>query len=318
MTLPASTTQYQPVLSQNLVEYGENLETQFMGLNILPIWESEDKTAVIPKWGVSNITQSTGNLKRNPKGGYARIEHKPGSFSFESEEYGLEEPIDDSDMKYLDKFLAVLEDTSRMNFFHLRKQQEKRIAALSFNPTTFAGYTSPVATEWSNVGADIIGDIKAKKLTVKQNIGGGIILGEMCLAVSEKVFNNMGNNTAIKALRGGGNGAPKQDFTMPIDQVEMARILGVDKVFISAAQDNLTDIWDDEYALLFVRFDGNQLKSQPHIGRSVLWTDDSPTNVVVETYRSEENRSAIGRVRQSLDEVVFTSAAGWLFSNITA
>ncbi len=315
---PASTAQYQPVISQNIAEFAANLESQFMGLDVLPLFDSADKTAIIPKWGIGNITKSTGNLKRNPKGGYARIEHSPGSFTYECEEYGLEELIDDSERKYLDKFLNTMSDMGKFLYHHLRKQQEKRIAAMVFNATTFAGYTAAVSTEWSNVAATIVKDVKDKKLLLKQNLGGVIGVGEICLAVSEKVFDNMGQNTEIKALRGGGNGASRKDFVMQVGAAEMAHILGVDKVVYTAAQADGSDIWDDEYALLYVRYSGNQLRSQPHIGRSVLWTDDSPTNVVSEFYRDDKIRSNIHRVRQQLDEVVFTPAAGYLLSNITA
>ena len=140
----------------------------------------------------------------------------------------------------------------------------------------------------------------------------------MNLAVSEKVFRNMMKNTQIQAQRGGKNGANRNGGAPPIASVEMAMILGVANVYFSPAQDNATDIWDDEYALLYMSYGGRSLKSVPHIGRSILWTQDSPTDLVAERYRDENVRSDILRVRQSLDEVVFTPAAGYLMSNITA
>ena len=40
----------------------------------------------------------------------------------------------------------------------------------------------------------------------------------------------------------------------------------------------------------------------PAIGRTFLWTEDSPTNMVVESYEENQTRSTVVRVRHNVDE----------------
>jgi recombination protein RecA len=68
---------------------------------------------------------------------------------------------------------------------------------------------------------------------------------------------------------------------------------------------------------------------QPSIGRTFIWTADSPANAIVEEYREEQTRSDIYRVRHHVAETLLNSynssgtavseiskACGYLMSNI--
>jgi hypothetical protein len=81
---------------------------------------------------------------------------------------------------------------------------------------------------------------------------------------------------------------------------------------------SLTDIWDDEYVLV-ARLSANarDLKD-PCLGRTFLWTVDSPQILITESYREEDIRSNIYRVRQHVDEALVFAGAGYLLSNISA
>ena len=65
------------------------------------------------------------------------------------------------------------------------------------------------------------------------------------------------------------------------------------------------------------RKSGRDLR-EPCLGRTFLWTADSPQNIVTEQYREEQSRSTIYRVRHSVDEAFVFTGAGYLLSNITA
>ncbi len=91
-------------------------------------------------------------------------------------------------------------------------------------------------------------------------------------------------------------------------------------VFDSAQQNqanSMSDVWDDEYALVFRRQSGMDL-SEPGIGRLFHWSGDGSTTFgTVESYRSEERRSNIIRVRHDVHEKLLYAEAGQLLSNIT-
>ena len=60
-------------------------------------------------------------------------------------------------------------------------------------------------------------------------------------------------------------------------------------------------------------------RREPVLGRTFLWTADSPQNLVVEQYREEQTRSEIYRVRHHVDDDAFIfTGAGYLLGNITA
>ena len=63
------------------------------------------------------------------------------------------------------------------------------------------------------------------------------------------------------------------------------------------------DIWNASYAMVAVIGDANRL-SDPSVGRTFLWSSDSPENATVEQYRDDASRSDIFRVRQHVDEIV--------------
>ncbi|MFA5316197.1 MAG: hypothetical protein WC369_02095, partial [Dehalococcoidales bacterium] len=101
----------------------------------------------------------------------------------------------------------------------------------------------------------------------------------------------------------------------------LADILGVRRVLVGRSVRNSanknkafsgTDVWSDDYAMVaVVASDGKNL-AEPSIGRTVLWTADSPDNVMVEQYRDETVRSDIFRVRQNVDELIVDEYFGHL------
>jgi hypothetical protein len=59
---------------------------------------------------------------------------------------------------------------------------------------------------------------------------------------------------------------------------------------------------------------------QPCVGRTFLWTADSPSNAVVEEYREEQTRSDVYRVRHNVSEALLKSydSSGTVVSNIAS
>ena len=144
------------------------------------------------------------------------------------------------------------------------------------------------------------------------------------IAMSLKVFQNLVNTAEIKdALQ----------YTNPIEMGGLeaqrrmvAQYLGLDYVFVSNAKKDTAkkgqattaaDIWDDEYVLVFKRATQTSMR-EPALGRTFLWTPDSPTALTVDQYREEQSRSNVYRVRHNADEVVQFTGAGYLLGNITA
>jgi hypothetical protein len=78
--------------------------------------------------------------------------------------------------------------------------------------------------------------------------------------------------------------------------------------------------WDQDAARHLIRVASGLDITEPCIGRTFLWTEDSPANPIVESYRDETVRSDIVRVRHNVDECYIQSkdSSGSVVSNIAA
>jgi hypothetical protein len=76
-------------------------------------------------------------------------------------------------------------------------------------------------------------------------------------------------------------------------------------------------IWSGEYAMVCKIATGADFR-EPCIGRTFHWSaDGSAVGGTVESYREEQTRSDIIRVRHDVDELVLYKDAGFLLGNIT-
>ena len=64
--------------------------------------------------------------------------------------------------------------------------------------------------------------------------------------------------------------------------------------------------------LLAISAQDGQDPTQPSLGRTFLWANDSPENVMVEQYRDESIRSDVFRSRQHTDELLLDKYFGHL------
>jgi hypothetical protein len=318
MVQPTSATTLQrPDLGEIAYEYMEGpAGFGMMGLDILPIFPVMEKSAdypVIPNEAILKVQ----NVKRQPRGNYNRSDWEFETKTYACEERGWEEAVERSERNnYMRLFDLEVEAANRANTVIMRAQ-EVDIATLLFNATTFSGRTSGVTTEWSTAAT---ATPRADILTAQQ----ASLIYLDAGACSLKVFQNLVNTAEVKeALK----------YTNPIEmggleaQRQMvAQYLGLDNLFVSNAKKDTakkgqstsgTDIWDDEYFLVFKRATQSSMR-EPALGRTFLWTPDSPNILTVDQYEEPQSDSDIYRVRHNADEVVQFTGAGYLLSNITA
>lgn len=309
-----------PDLAAGLTEYRGSQGRNWMGLDILPVRRVDRKADTFHKALLTEKALTSTVAARAVKGSYGRLNYRTTTDSWACLDMGLEDLVDDVQVADVQVQFDAEQDCANGVMVNVQRAQEIRIATLAFNATTFSSYTGNVTTEWSTAAtATPFKDVNDAAQTLLGNVGGVLPAQvELCLAVSAKVFLNMQNTAEIKALRGGGaGGRRKVDDLPPMTEAEMAAILGIDQVFRSRAKNGSSDVWDDEYALLFLRHTGQDL-SVPQLGRTFLWTEDSPDDYIVETYRGEDRRSTVVRVRQNVDEEILNASCAYLLANITA
>jgi hypothetical protein len=314
----SSTTLQRPDLGELALEYMMTPANMgLMGLDILPPFPVVEKSAdypVIPKEAVLRVQ----NVKRAVRGNYNRSDWQFETKTYNCEERGWEELIDDAERRLYQRYFDLEMEAVNRALGVVSLAQEVDIATLLFNASTFSGATSAVTTEWSTAAtatprADVNTAIQA------------MLINPDSIAMSYKVFLNLVNTDELKeALK----------YTNPIElgglEVQrriVAQYFGLNNVFVSNAKKTtskkgqsatVVDVWDDEYVLIFKRANAASLRD-PALGRTFLWTTDSPNPLTTDQYREEQTRATIYRVRHSADEVVqFPTGAGYLLSNITA
>jgi len=320
MPRPTSdTTLQRPDLGAIAYEYMiEASERGFIGLDILPIFGVPEKSADYPVIPIEALIKIQDTV-RSARGKYNSSDYEFETNTYSCKEHGWKEPVDDSEKKLYQRFFDSEEIATKRCVDIILRSQEKRIADMVFNTSNLTN--SDVTTEWS-VSATCTprADVWAKKTLMRAASG----LTPNTMVVSLKVLENLLISAEITdALK----------YTNPIELggIEaqkriLAQYFGMDNLLVGGGiRDSakkgqsfvIADLWEDEYCLL-AKTSVNADLRDPCLGRTFLWEEDSPENVVVEQYRDEELRSEMYRVRHSVDECFVFKGAGYLMTNITA
>jgi hypothetical protein len=308
MKAKANAAIYRPDLGQAVMEFYETEITDFIGLQVMPLFPTAVQAGsypVIPKEALLKLYDTS----RAPRSKYKRddFEYERGKFS--TSEQGWEEPVDDTERALLDQEAPGMADivaTKRAMSMILRNQ-EKRIADLLFNSTNFT--VNNVTYEWNAPSTAVpITDVKDGIASFRSACG----MRPDALIVSYTTYQDLKNcNQIVDRIKYTFPGAQIADMT----PAQLAQCLGVPRVLVAGGvYDNkgkgidttIADIWSYEYAMLVKIGQGRDIL-QPCVGRTFLWTADSPGNAIVEEYRDETVRSDIYRVRHHVSEALLNS-----------
>lgn len=322
-----------PDLLPAVMEYNDKAgELGFIGQQVMPEKEVALQSStypVIPKEALLSMPETA----RAARGTYNRDDWDFENGFFACREYGFEAPVDDTERKlYQDQIDGDEMGTLRATRI-VKMQQEYRVASRVFNASIFTPHA--LTNEWDDAAnATPIDDIKTGGVAIYGTSGYQRKMLSLICAYS--VFENIKNTAQIvERLK---YTYPMKDFEQ-IGAKELAHILGIKEVLVGGAIYNtakkgqdavIGNLWSGEYAMLTKISDGPDI-SEPGLGRTFRWTEDSPQNIVVEQYREEERRSDIFRVRQYVDERLIQSYAAdgttvlsniadsvsYLFSNVT-
>jgi hypothetical protein len=285
-----------------------------VGASVLPIFKTMKKSASFSKISRESILRSR-NVKRAPRGAYSRDDYETKDQSYSCEERGHEQPLDDVEREiYASDFAAELA-SAKIAANVVMTEQERDVSAMILNISSWTGaslFTDNKATPWTTVGTDILGQIIAAKEKVRGNTG----MSANALVISKSVMENgLKLNTAIRSAIQY-TAIPTQAAIVQAlsGLLDLKYILVGDAVTNSAKEGQTfvsADAWSNRYAMV-CRVAETEDLVEPCIGRTMLWTADSPENTTVDEYREEQTRSWIYRCRQHVDEVVFDVNFGHL------
>jgi hypothetical protein len=254
------------------------------------------------------------DTKRAAGSNYNRTNFGTEDKAYACEEHGLEGQLDAGDRaKYASDLDAEVETVNDVTGKLLRAQEIRVAANVSESVFDSAAVFTHCSAVWTTAtNQNIIKDVQAARLKGYNLCG----MRLNTLTVSETTLNRIMINAEIKdAIK------YVQGAEWDVIKGALARILGVEQILVGngiydskpegATVATPATIWPDKYALLSVTpADGKIVK--PSLGRTMLWVNDTPENVMVETYEEPQTRSTIYRVRQFVDEVLIDKYFGQL------
>lgn len=311
--MPIQTTSYavpRDDLAEAIREFDPSANG-FVATDILPVREVKRKAATMSvlkreNMKVPDVTHSNGAA-------YNRVDMAIEDLAYACVDKGLEAQLTDDDRaNYANDFDAELE-TVDVIAMQLYLAQEVRVKDLIFNTTTWTGdslFTDNSGSPWDTSSTDIITQVNDAKEKVRINTGftaDSILIGEAALQ-------NLLKNDDIVARFPGAT-----LITEAMIRAALAAIFGLQNLFVGKrVYDGAkpgqafsgTDIWGDDYAMIFKRQTGSTRSGG--LGRTILWTDMTPSIAYAEQYREEQTKSDIFRVGQYLQEKVFDAYFGHL------
>jgi len=295
-------------------------QADFVAGQVLPELPVKNKSGYIAVVTREGITREV-DAKRQAAGGYNRDSFTAEDLLYACQEFGLEGPLpDDRRREYASDFDAELL-TVQTTMRKLLVQREKRAAAAVFNTTTWLTtdaqlYTTWAAAPWTTAGSDAFDHVMKAKEIVRTNCG----LTPNTLICNQTTINRLKNLTVIKAVI-----AYVERGTDAALYSAISDLFGLPKIIVAKATTNSAtegqtfvgaNIWSSDYAMVCVTSDAGPTPS-PGIGRTPLWTPDSPSSLVIESYYDNERRQEIFRCRHDVDELIVDKYFGHLMK-ITA
>lgn len=335
---PGSGVTIRPELGQGYLEIDlMSLRAGYVGFRLMPLAVMEREAGVYPKITLEKLVPkiTLDMMRRHADGTYPRSTWSYGSDNFSTEEFGLEEPVDDRQGRILryhgldpDQIAADRSTASAM------RALETGIAARVQDATTFSAVTNPVTNEWDDyTNATPITDIKSAMERFEDR-NAGIKPNKLVMNLGQArnvlLCDQVRDHLGRRPTEGLGQ-EQLQGNALMLARLEaiLAMVLGVSEVVIADGFGNsklpgvagtYSRIYSDEYVSLLHTAQGGQDLRQVGFGRVMAWTGDgggTGQTISVEDYYQPDRRSRVIRARFDLEIKTVHSSLIEILSNIT-
>lgn len=289
----------------------------FIGDQIFPVKGEDVKRGIYMRAKLANAELLNGDAVPRASGdAYQRINRKYDTDTFDCVEYGLEGVIDDAYESEVERFMNIEATEAALLERSLRISYEARVAAALFNASTFTATGATVAYTAANIATiDVVNDVDLARARMLKN---GLIPN--AVVMSYNVYQRIRRSTLLQNQIYGVVPRGANQKMLPGEQ-DVAEALGVEKLLVGKAPKNANNkgqtysgsfIWGDTYFAVCVIAGGEYTAGG--VGRTIQWTKDTTGLFTPETYRSDERRSNILRVRQHTAEKVIDETAAELIT----
>lgn len=296
-------------------------EKFYVGQEIFPVFPSALEQGRYPRFKVNESEllkpgKAGGSTKRGATGTYNEVERKFTWDTYQTEEYGLEERVDDVVARRMQNFFDAEMVTGKLLMNALMLDYEMECAAAAFDPATFTATAATVAYTTANLATmDVPTDLNnlIERLTL---LGENSTVIIMSLPVWNRVRQSQKMQTYmygfLNVTQGGSQITPDM-FSAVFGGVRLIIAKKSVDTALKGQTPTLTPVWSNAYIGVFNVAGGDFLNGG--IGRTVLWDADSPGGLFTsESYRDERRRGNMLRVRSNRVIKVMNAACGQLIT----
>jgi hypothetical protein len=332
------------------ISYGEfNLlanMARYIGLKLLPPLAVAQEAATFAKMKIASYLSKVEDTKRAPKGTYQRDDWEWTTDSYQVDEHGVEEIIDDATVERYGDIVRVEQIAAMRAINRVLQRLEYDIAATLQSTATFgSGKNGAAAVPWTTAAtADPIADIDAAHDAINTNSG----QDANTLQLTKKSFRAMIRTARLEGLLKynaadlmiATNAGQNMD-AVPRVRDGLMELLQVENILIGRGFKNTADggqtaslsrMWDDTKALLCVVKDdglyGDLESPEPQVGRTIFTTkNDDPLpgqgdaglgSLIMDEYREENVRGSVLRPRNKRQVKTLHTECGYLITAVTA
>ena len=325
-----------PDISTLLVE-ATGQEQGFIGQEIFPIYPSDFETGRYPIFakketellnaGRAPTSSSVFNsvTKRNETGSYNELDRKWTYGTFFTEEYGLQERVDDVVATRMSNYFDAEMWTGKLLANSLMLDYELECAAALMNPTTFASnITVATGTGWSTT-PETVATASNIPAQINTAIEAMTLRGERpdTLVLSLTNWNLWRRNTFLSTYiygslntNAGGSAIVEENVAAAF---RLNRVLVAEKAFatnLKGRASSLASVYGNTYAALIKTGAGDF--NAGGLGRTIIWNNDSPGGLFTsESFRDEQRRGSILRVRSNRTIKILLQDCCQLLKNVS-
>lgn len=296
------------------LEQAQAADKYFIGQKILPVRPVKARAGRYPRLDLAEGKLMRHDVtKRNSTGSYNEISRQHGWDTYDCEDRGLEERIDDTKAAEMASFFALEKLTAKLVRRQVSLDFEVNAASIIMNGDNFAS-EEPVQdyTEGNIDTVDVPQDIE---LAIERVISRGEEANTMVMSL--KLWNFIRRSKLMQAYVWGkltDNTGRKQ-----LTANHLAEVFDLEHIHIAKGHHdtgkgkvaNISAVWGTDYIFIGCVKGGDF--DEGGVGRTLCWEADCPNGLyATETYRDEKRRSDMVRVRSNSIEKLVNKNAGQL------
>jgi hypothetical protein len=297
------------------------IEDMFIAEKLAPMLTVPTKAGIYPYFAIAagNLMKKESTL-RDPSGTYNEVTQAFTTDTYETMDRGLETRVDDSFAADWSRFFEAEVIATQHITRSMKIDYEYRVAQLFMGTagvTAFGATDAAVAyTELLMDTIDFARDVNdAKARLVKKGVRPNTMV------MSLNVYNRIRRTKKLQNYLFGAEGLTAVGYKQ-VDPQRIGSAFSIQNVYVAEAHYDSADkgqatatiipIWGDSYVWIgYVAGGDFQARGA---ARTIVWTGDSPSLYVTESYRDENRRSDKIRVRHHTSEKIIDSTAGTLIT----